>query len=75
MIASNALCLYLYLQNQTRLGNIASNTACVFVFVFLSVFVYLLSRTRVERASGEEMIASIFIHGGNDCKAAAINTN
>ena len=73
MIASNALFLYLYLQNQTRLGNIASNTACVFVFVF--VFVYLLSPTRVERASGEEMIASIFIHGGNDCKAAAINTN
>ena len=71
MIASNALCLYLYLQNHTRLGNIASHTACVFV----SVFVYLLSRTRVERASGEEMIASIFIHGGNDCKAAAININ
>ena len=47
----------------------------VFVVVFVLVFVYLLSPTRVERASGEEMIASIFIHGGNDCKAAAINTN
>ena len=47
----------------------------VFVVVFVLVFVYLLSPTRVEWASGEEMIASIFIHGGNDCKAAAINTN